>query len=99
MVKPETLVTEYEEPADVKIVEGFCGMGEEPLRELYGSLNLAMTFQDFLHIQNYFRQEEKRDPSMTEMFFPTRDPGWLPQDRWRLLRKAQSPWDGCGFRF
>ncbi len=67
MVKPETLVTEYEEPADVKIVEGFCGMGEEPLRELYGSLNLAMTFQDFLHIQNYFRQEEKRDPSMTEI--------------------------------
>ncbi len=67
MVKPKTLVTEYEEPADVKIVEGFCGMGEEPLRELYGSLNLAMTFQDFLHIQNYFRQEEKRDPSMTEI--------------------------------
>ena len=67
MVKPETLVTEYEEPADVKIVEGFCGMGEDPLRELYGSLNLAMTFQDFLHIQNYFRQEEKRDPSMTEI--------------------------------
>ena len=35
--------------------------------ELYGSLGLAMTFKDFLHIQNYFRKEEDRDPSMTEI--------------------------------
>ncbi len=37
------------------------------LRELYDSLNLAMTFKDFLHIQNYFAGEEKRDPSVTEI--------------------------------
>ena len=65
--KPETLVTVFEEPADVKIFEGFCGMEEVALKELYASLNLAMTFKDFLHIQNYFRNEEKRDPSMTEI--------------------------------
>ena len=65
--KPETLVTVFEEPADVKIFEGFCGMEEAALKELYASLNLAMTFKDFLHIQNYFRNEEKRDPSMTEI--------------------------------
>ena len=65
--KPETLVTVFEEPADVKIFEGFCGMEEDALKELYASLNLAMTFKDFLHIQNYFRNEEKRDPSMTEI--------------------------------
>ena len=65
--KPETLVTVFEEPADVKIFEGFCGMEEAVLKELYASLNLAMTFKDFLHIQNYFRNEEKRDPSMTEI--------------------------------
>ena len=65
--KPETLVTVFEEPADVKIFEGFCGMEETALKELYASLNLAMTFKDFLHIQNYFRNEEKRDPSMTEI--------------------------------
>ena len=37
------------------------------LKELYDSLNLAMTFKDFLHIQNYFKNDEKRDPSMTEI--------------------------------
>ena len=65
--KPETLVTVFEEPADVKIFDGFISMDEASLKELYASLNLAMTFQDFLHIQNYFRDEEKRDPSMTEI--------------------------------
>ena len=38
-----------------------------PLRELYNSLNLAMTFADFQHIQRYFRDEEHRDPTMTEI--------------------------------
>ncbi len=65
--KPETLVTEFEEPADVIIFDGFKDMEEVPLRELYDSLGLAMTFKDFLHIQKYFKQEEDRDPSMTEI--------------------------------
>ena len=67
MIKPETLVTKFEEPADVKIFAGFTEMGEAQLKELYDSLNLAMTFKDFQHIQNYFKNEEKRDPSMTEI--------------------------------
>ena len=65
--KPETLVTVFEEPADVKIFDGFKDMEEKELIELYKSLNLAMTFKDFLHIQNYFKKEENRDPSMTEI--------------------------------
>lgn len=64
---PDTLVTEFEEPADVKIFDGFKDMPEDELKRLYDSLGLAMTFKDFLHIQNYFRGEEKRDPSMTEI--------------------------------
>ena len=67
MEKPETLVTQFEEPADVLIFDGFQDMEEGSLKELYDSLGLAMTFKDFLHIQNYFRTEEKRDPSMTEI--------------------------------
>lgn len=67
MRKPETLVTEFEEPADVIIFDGFTGLSEEALKELYESLGLAMTFRDFVHIQNYFAGEEKRDPSMTEI--------------------------------
>ena len=65
--KPETLVQNFEEPADVAIFDGFIDMAEARLKELYDSLNLAMTFKDFLHIQNYFKGEEKRNPSMTEI--------------------------------
>ena len=65
--KPETLVTVYDEPADVLVFDGFISMDEASLKELYTSLNLAMTFKDFIHIQNYFAGEEKRDPSMTEI--------------------------------
>ena len=67
MAKPETLVTEFAEPADVKVLEGFRELDEAALTELYDSLGLAMTLQDFKHIQNYFVNEEKRDPSMTEI--------------------------------
>ena len=65
--KPETLVTVFPEPEDVKIFDGFKEMSETDLKALYDSLNLAMTFKDFQHIQNYFKNEEKRDPSMTEI--------------------------------
>ena len=67
MEKPETLVTKFDEPADVIIFDGFKDLEEEKLRELYDSLGLAMTFKDFQHIQNYFKGEEDRDPSMTEI--------------------------------
>ena len=65
--KPETLVQKFEEPEDVKTFDGFSDMSEEALRELYDSLNLAMTFKDFLHIQNYFKNDEHRNPTMTEI--------------------------------
>ena len=65
--KPETLVTVFPKPEDVKIFDGFKEMSEADLKALYDSLNLAMTFKDFQHIQNYFKNEEKRDPSMTEI--------------------------------
>ena len=65
--KPETLVTVFPDPEDVKIFDGFKDMAEADLKELYASLNLAMTFKDFQHIQKYFKNEEKRDPSMTEI--------------------------------
>ena len=67
MEKPDTLVTEFEEPADVAVFDGFMDMEEKAFKDLYDSLGLAMTFKDFLHIQNYFKSEEKRNPSMTEI--------------------------------
>jgi len=71
--KPDTLVQSFPEPEDVQIFENmpgrsdFIDMPQAELKELYDSLNLAMTFKDFLHIQNYFAGEEKRNPSMTEI--------------------------------
>ena len=51
----------------MKIFDGFKEMPETELKELYDSLGLAMTFKDFLHIQGYFKGEEDRDPTMTEI--------------------------------
>ena len=73
MEKPETLVTAYEEPEDVAVLENlperedFVDMPGVELKELYESLGLAMTFKDFQHIQRYFAGEEKRNPTMTEI--------------------------------
>nr|WP_294490502.1 phosphoribosylformylglycinamidine synthase [uncultured Mediterraneibacter sp.] len=65
--KPDTLVTVFDEPEDIVVFDGFKEMSEDELKNLYESLGLAMTFKDFLHIQNYYSGEEHRDPTMTEI--------------------------------
>ncbi|MDR2044587.1 MAG: phosphoribosylformylglycinamidine synthase [Clostridium sp.] len=65
--KPDTLAADFEEPPDIAVFQGFCKMEERELEKLYVSLGLAMTFRDFLHIRKYFRDEEARDPSATEI--------------------------------
>ena len=66
-VKPETLAADYPEPADVAELKGFRSMPLEDFEVLYNSLNLAMTYEDFLFIRKYYRNEEKRNPSITEI--------------------------------
>lgn len=65
--KPDTLTAVFEKPEDVAAFTGFTAYGPEDLETLYRSLNLAMTLKDFEHIQSYFKEEEKRDPSVTEI--------------------------------
>ncbi len=65
--KPDTLIVNYPEPEDVKTFDGFTTMSEDDLKKLYDSLGLAMTFKDFLHIRNYFLNDEHRDPTVTEV--------------------------------
>ena len=65
--KPATLEMEFAEPADIKIFEGFCRMEEAAFRSLYDSLGLAMTYADFVFIRSWFEEEEKRDPTVTEI--------------------------------
>ena len=64
---PETLVQSFPEPDDVAVFDGFTTMPETDLEVLYDSLNLAMTFADFLFIRDHFRDEEHRDPTVTEV--------------------------------
>ncbi len=66
-VKPETLKANYAEPDQVETMDGFIKMPSDQLEELYKSLNLAMTFADFKFIQDYFKNEEKRNPTITEI--------------------------------
>ena len=66
-VKPETLAADYPEPEDVVELKGFRSMPLEDFEVLYNSLNLAMTYEDFLFIRKYYRNEEKRNPSITEI--------------------------------
>ncbi|CUX48403.1 phosphoribosylformylglycinamidine synthase [Clostridium sp. C105KSO13] len=65
--KPESLAVSFEEPEVVRIFEDFGTMTQDKLKDLYDSLGLAMTFKDFLYIQKYFRDEEKRNPTITEV--------------------------------
>ncbi|MFI3238093.1 MAG: phosphoribosylformylglycinamidine synthase [Lachnospiraceae bacterium] len=66
LIKPETLVTVNEEPEDVIVFDGFKDLAEADLLALYQDLGLAMTMNDFKHIQTYFASED-RNPSMTEI--------------------------------
>ncbi len=65
--KPETLDMETPVPDDVKRVEGFIGWNDDEMAEYYGSMGFAMTLDDLKFCRDYFRDEENRDPSVTEL--------------------------------
>jgi len=65
--KPDTLRTEAPQPEDVAIIEGFTAMNDELLSELLKKMGFAMSFDDIVFCQSYFKTTEKRDPSVTEM--------------------------------
>ena len=65
--KPETLKDDYPVPEDVKTVEGFIKMTEEELKILMDEMAFAMSFDDLSFCQEYFRDVEERDPTVTEL--------------------------------
>ncbi len=65
--KPQTLDLETPVPDDVKRVEGFISWNDEEMAEYYGSMGFAMTLSDLKFCRDYFRDEEHRDPSVTEL--------------------------------
>ncbi|MFR3569208.1 MAG: phosphoribosylformylglycinamidine synthase [Paraclostridium sordellii] len=65
--KPETLEVDTEIPTSVDILEEFINLEENQLKDLMKDLGLAMTFDDLLHVQKYFKQIENRNPTITEI--------------------------------
>ena len=64
---PETLAAQYAAPETVAIVEGFIGLDDDGLSALLDKLGLAMDLDDLKFLQGYFRDEEHRDPTITEI--------------------------------
>ena len=64
---PETLTANYAAPETVATVEGFIAMDEAELSALLDKLGLAMDLDDLKFLQNYFRSDEHRDPTITEI--------------------------------
>ena len=62
-----TLEMPWEKPADVPVIDGFDAMDDAALKELSAHMGLAMSFDDLKFVQTYFRDEEKRNPTVTEI--------------------------------
>ena len=60
-------LSENPEIDDVAVFHGFCGWDSAALSEFHVKLGLAMSLEDLVFIQSYFKNEEKRDPSETEI--------------------------------
>ena len=64
---PETLRMEYDIPTTVRTVEGFTAMDSAALDALRDELGLAMDLDDLTFLQRYFRDDEHREPTITEI--------------------------------
>ena len=65
--KPESLELKVDMPEDVKSVDGFIDMDEAQMTDFLGEMGFAMDLDDLKFCQNYFKNEEKRNPTITEM--------------------------------
>ena len=65
--KPDTLAIDYPDPAPVEVLEGFTELDGAALAALIGQRGLAMDEADIAFCQQYFRDTEKRDPTITEL--------------------------------
>ena len=67
MDKPDTLVRSHPAPDHVAVIEGFTALDDGGLSALLDQLGLAMDLDDLKFLQAYFRDQEKRDPTITEV--------------------------------
>ncbi len=67
MEMPKTLTLDGPQPGDIRRINGFTGMDEGQIKALHKEMGLAMSVEDLAFTQKYFRDEEKRNPSETEI--------------------------------
>ena len=67
MDKPETLSRAAKSPGGVARISGFLDMGESGLSELHKKMGLAMSLKDLAFCRDYFKNTEKREPTITEI--------------------------------
>ncbi len=65
--KPETLAEKFDIPTEVETIDGFISYGENELAAFLKKYALAMDFDDVKFCQAYFKNEEKRDPTISEI--------------------------------
>jgi len=65
--KPATLIENREEPADIPVLKGLTAMNKTELNKFINNMGLAMDLKDLIFLQSYFKNEEKRDPTLTEL--------------------------------
>jgi len=65
--KPDTLDTEINVPEDVKIIDNFINMNQTEIESFSKQMGFAMSLEDLKFCQAYFRDEEKRNPTITEL--------------------------------
>ena len=67
MEKPATLEMQADVPADVARVTGFTTWDKAQMQAYFDSMGFAMTLSDLEFCRDYFRDEEHRDPTVTEL--------------------------------
>ena len=65
--KPDSLDLPVDQPENVKVIEGFTSWNDDEMSEFFGSMGFAMTLDDLKFTRDYFRDTERRDPTITEL--------------------------------
>lgn len=67
LVKPQSIDEDYPEAEDVNVIENFVDMTQKEVESFRNEMNLAMSIEDILFCQDYFKNIEKRNPTITEI--------------------------------
>lgn len=64
---PESLDLKSDVPADIVRINGFIGMSDDEIAQYHAAMGFAMSVADLCWVRDYFKKDENRDPSLTEL--------------------------------